>query len=133
MVEKEADIAIPKDKIGEFFFLDSEEEEAHYGHKNDYQKAAELAKALTKNKSKNNPGLKFKQVIDFKVRVLDFLAIYVKKNGYKSDPSTQIKLIRGLLKGLSTAHKDQSKALFDRLKSVLALMAKQGSSQDGKV
>ena len=63
--------------------------------------------------------------MDFKVRVLDFIAIYVKKNGYSRDPMVQIKLIRGLLKGLSTAHTDENKPLFDRIKSVLAMMAKQ--------
>ena len=37
----------------------------------------------------------------------------------------QIKLIRGLLKGLSVAHADKHTILFERIKSVLALMAKQ--------
>ena len=86
-MEVERDIQIPEDKIGEFFFLDSDAEEENYGHRNDYQKAAELTKLLIKNKKGQQPGVKFKQIIDFKVRVLDFLAIYVKKNGYKGDPS----------------------------------------------
>ena len=63
---------------------------------------------------------------DFKVRAVDFLSIYVKSKAYQSEASVQIKLIRGLLKGLSSAHTDKHPILFERIKSVLALMAKQG-------
>ena len=65
---------------------------------------------------------------DFKVRAVDFLSIYVKSKSYTSDPTVQIKLIRGLLKGLSSAHTDKHQILFERIKSVLALLAKQGQS-----
>lgn len=63
---------------------------------------------------------------DFKVRAVDFLSIYVKSKAYQSEATVQIKLIRGLLKGLSSAHTDKHPILFERIKSVLALMAKQG-------
>lgn len=81
------DITIPEGKVSEFFFLDSDEEEAKYGARSDYKQAAILAKQILKNKKGETPGNKYRQVMDFKVRVLDFLAIYVKQNGYKSDPT----------------------------------------------
>ncbi len=65
-------------------------------------------------------------MMDFKVRAVDFLSIYVKQRAYQGDSQIQIKLIRGLLKGLSTANADKHQILFERIKSVLALMAKQG-------
>jgi hypothetical protein len=67
--------------------------------------------------------------MDFKVRALDFLAIYIKEKHYQSKPAIQIKLIRGLLQALSVAHRDAHKALFDRIKQILAQMAKQGVAQ----
>ena len=45
--------------------------------------------------------------MDFKVRVLDFLAIYVKemkKSENQDKPIDAQKLIKGLLKGLQVAH-----------------------------
>lgn len=62
--------------------------------------------------------------MDFKVRAVDFLSIYVKQRAFKGNSEVQIKLIRGLLKGLSVAHADKHQVLFERIKSVLALMAK---------
>ena len=57
--------------------------------------------------------------MDFKVRALDFLSIYVKQNA--SPPAeTQMKLIQGLLKALQVAHNDSHTILFERIKSVLA-------------
>ena len=44
--------------------------------------------------------------MDFKVRALDFLSIYVKEKGYVGNAANQIKLIQGLLKALSVAHSD---------------------------
>lgn len=41
----------------------------------------------------------------------------------------QIKLIRGLLQSLSVAHRDSNKALFDRIKQILAQMTKQGAGK----
>ena len=63
--------------------------------------------------------------MDFKVRALDFLSIYVKEKGYQGNSMAQLKLIRGLLSALSVAHKDKHQILFDRIKSVLTIMAKQ--------
>lgn len=60
------------------------------------------------------------------MRAVDFLSIYVKQRGYQRDSSVQIKLIRGLLKGLTAANTDKHSVLFERIKSVLSLMAKQG-------
>ena len=57
---------------------------------------------------------------DFKVRVLDFLSIYVKQKSLKNEPTKQVTLIRGLLKALSTAHADKNTILFERVKTILA-------------
>ena len=65
--------------------------------------------------------------MDFKVRALDFLSIYIKERHYQAKPVIQIKLIRGLLQSLSVAHKDKHKSLFDRIKQILSQMARQGS------
>ena len=126
------DIVIPEDRIGDFFFLDDEEEKAQYGASADYAQAAQLTQQLMKNAQKNQSQKqqndnKYKQLMDFKVRAVDFLSIYVKQRGYQKDPAVQLKLIRGLLKALSTASTDKHTILFERIKSVLALMAKQGS------
>jgi len=64
--------------------------------------------------------------MDFKVRAVDFLSIYVKQNVSKRDPTVQIKLIRGLLKGLTAASTDKHTVLFERIKAVLSLMGKLG-------
>ena len=44
----------------------------------------------------------------------------------------QLKLIRGLLNALSVAHKDKHQILFDRIKSVLTIMAKQSQIQEAE-
>ena len=62
---------------------------------------------------------------DFKVRVLDFLSIYVKQKSLKHEPTKQVTLIRGLLKALSTAHVDKNTILFERVKTILAQLARQ--------
>ena len=54
------DIAISSDKLGEFFFLDGDGEEANYGVRSNYERAAELTKALIKGRKSNQPGVKFK-------------------------------------------------------------------------
>ena len=46
------DIVIPKDKIGDFFFLDGEEEKRQYGESANYQQAAQLTEQLVKNAQK---------------------------------------------------------------------------------
>lgn len=76
------------------------------------------------------PGIqanKLKQIMDFKVRVLDFLSIYVKemKKAENQDrPIDSYKLIKGLLKGLQVAHQDKNTILFDRIKTVLTMIAR---------
>jgi len=60
--------------------------------------------------------------MDFKVRALDFLSIYVKTQ--TRDQSLQLTLIQGLLRALTVAHKDKHTILFDRIKSVLTAIAK---------
>jgi len=41
-------------------------------------------------------------------------------------------MIKGLLKGLSVAYTDKNTALFDRIKTVLAMIARPGSSTAGE-
>lgn len=82
-------------------------------------KHAQNSSAAHKNATKD---ARYKQMMDFKVRAVDFLSIYVKQRSEKKmqDQALQLKLIRGLLKGLSTAHADKHPVLFERIKSVLA-------------
>lgn len=126
------DIVIPEDRLGDFFFLNDEEEKKAYGTSADYQQAAQLTQQLIKtaDKSADKKQKKdsVKQMMDFKVRAVDFLSIFVKQRAFQGDSDVQVKLIRGLLKGLSVAHADKHTILFDRIKSVLALMAKQSNS-----
>lgn len=69
--------------------------------------------------------------MDFKVRVLDFISIYVRQTqGSSGNAANQVKLIQGLLKGLNVAHGDKHTILFDRIKSVLALIAKSASYEE---
>lgn len=127
------DIVIPDDKLGDFFFMNDEEEKARYGASANYSEAAlltqQLVKSAEKHKSKKESDPRDKQMMEFKVRAVDFLAIYVKQRSYKDNADVHLKLIRGLLKGLSTAHADKHTILFERIKSVFALMAKQGANQ----
>ena len=43
------DIVIPEDRMGDFFFLDDEEEKKQYGHSADYNQAKQLTEQLMKN------------------------------------------------------------------------------------
>ena len=86
------DIVIPEDRVGDFFFLDDEEEEKAYGASGDYKQAAELTKQLMKGaaaaKDKAQQTGKSdsqKKMMDFKLRVVDFISIYVKQKGYSGD------------------------------------------------
>lgn len=83
-----------------------------------------MAQQMIKSKERAS---KNKEIMDFKVRALDFLSIYIKEKHYQQRPVIQIKLIRGLLQSLSVAHRDGHKALFDRIKQILSQMAKQGA------
>ena len=69
-----------------------------------------MAQQMIKSKERAS---KNKEIMDFKVRALDFLSIYIKEKHYQQRPVIQIKLIRGLLQSLSVAHRDGHKALFD--------------------
>eukprot|EP00347_Sterkiella_histriomuscorum_P021443 403333957 len=127
------DILIPSDKIQDFFFLDDEEEQKEYGFSSK-QVTIALSGNILKEKAKDEAG-KYKQIQDFKIRVLDFIAIYIKEMTKKGDQlATQkfdsIDLIKGLLKGLQVAHQDKNTILFERIKSVIAIMAK-GQSGNG--
>lgn len=78
----QADIVIPSDKLQDFFFLDDDEEEKEYGGAGfSAQKMANAtlsAAQIMKDKAKEQAN-QFKQIQDFKVRVLDFVAIYIKE------------------------------------------------------
>ena len=76
---------------------------------------------------------KFKAISEFKIKVLDFLHIYIKElktsmddknSAKKPDPSTFITIIKGLLDSLAVAHEDRSYVLFDKIKSVILSLAK---------
>lgn len=56
--------------------------------------------ALSGKHLENSKTSKVKQVSDFKVRALDFLAIYIKEAKGKSQELDYLKLIKGLIKGL---------------------------------
>lgn len=71
-----------------------------------------------------------KQVVDFKVKVLDFIAIYVREMKKSSKHFDTLKLIKGLLKALQVAHSDKNTILFDRIKTVLTLIARGNVSQE---
>ena len=57
--------------------------------------------------------------MDFKVRVLDFIAIYVQEMKNEEKQLDSLKLIKGLLKSLQVAHADKNTILFNRIKTVL--------------
>ena len=75
---------------------------------------------------------KFKQIQDFKVRVLDFVAIYIKEMKKQQEHVQQqnsqhldsLDIIKGLLKGLQVAHSDRNMILFERIKTVISMMAR---------
>ena len=76
---------------------------------------------------KGRKANKYKQIMDFKVRALDFISIYVKEMKKKENSKVQMQsfdLIKGLLKTLQVAHQDKHTILFDRIKTILATMAK---------
>ena len=51
---KQMDIVIPEDRLGDFFFLDDEEEKKAYGTSANYEQAAQLTQQLMKNAQKGN-------------------------------------------------------------------------------
>ncbi len=73
--------------------------------------------------------MKYKSVMDFKVRVLDFISIYAQqkvKNQIEDQNGLSLKLIQGLLTSMKVAHLDGHQILFDRAKTVLSTLSKQG-------
>lgn len=71
--------------------------------------------------------------MDFKVRVMEFISIFVQQRAAKEKEvkdsgrsDTSLTLIKGLLSSLKVAHQDGHTVLFDRAKTVLSSMAKQG-------
>lgn len=107
------------------------------------------ANQIIKDRAKEQAN-KFKQIQDFKVRVLDFVAIYIKemkkaqlesvtKDGEQHFESLEV--IKGLLKSLQVAHSDRNMILFERVKTVISMMARgpqkkteeQGSIKENKI
>ncbi len=94
---------IPSDKLHNFFFMDDDEEMKEFGHASGKLAAATLsANQIMKDKAKEQAN-DMKKIQDFKVRVLDFLAIYIKetKKDQKSKHALDsLEIIKGLLKSL---------------------------------
>lgn len=82
-----------------------------------------MAQSMMKSKLKERAS-RNKEIMDFKVRTLDFMSIYIKEKHYQTKPAYQIKIIRGLLNALSVAHRDSNTTLFERIKQILSQMAK---------
>jgi hypothetical protein len=60
---------------------------------------------------------------------LDFISIYIKEMTKRNEHSKDSKfdsidLIKGLLKAMQVAHADKNAILFERIKSVISIMAK---------
>ena len=134
----QADILIPRDKLQTFFFMDDEEEEKQYGMSTSKLAGATLsANQIVKDKAKEMAN-EVKKIQDFKVRVLDFVAIYIKETKKQSGSTKQaiesLDIIKGLLKGLQVAHSDRNMILFERIKTVISMMARgpqQGADTEG--
>ena len=59
--------------------------------------------------------------------MLDFIAIYIKEMKKKQNQNKSfdsLNIIKGLLKALQVAHADKNTMLFDRIKSVISILAK---------
>lgn len=109
--------------------MDDDEEQKQYGETSGKMAQATLSAAqIIKDKQKEQ-ALKFKQIQDFKVRVLDFIAIYIKETKKEQVAASQenldsLDIIKGLLKGLQVAHTDRNTILFERIKTVISMMAR---------
>lgn len=73
---------------------------------------------------------KVKQIMEFKVRVLDFIAIYIKEAKKNNKELDSHHLIKGLLKAMQVAQADKNTILFERIKSVLTLIARGNPGQN---
>lgn len=107
--------------------MDEDEEEKQYGMSTAKLAGATLsANQIMKDKAKEMAN-EVKKIQDFKVRVLDFVAIYIKET--KKQPTNNhalesLEIIKGLLKGLQVAHTDRNTILFERIKTVISMMAR---------
>ena len=114
--------------------MDDDEELKEFGHASGKMAAATLsANQIMKDRAKEQAN-DMKKIQDFKVRVLDFLAIYIKetkKREQKKQALDSLDIIKGLLKGLQVAHSDHNAILFERIKTVISMMAK--GQQQGQV
>lgn len=70
----------------------------------------------------------FKAITEFKIKVLDFLSIYIKESKGEIDNEKRIIIVKGLLDSLAVAHEDRSYVLFDKIKTVILALAKQSKS-----
>lgn len=60
---------------------------------------------------------------------MDFLAIYIKESKKSSDANTNtMELIKGLLKSMQVAHQDKNLILFERVKTVIAMLTRGGNN-----
>ena len=118
--------------------MDDDEESKEFGGLGGANKLAAVtlsANQLIKDKAKEQ-ATKYKQIQDFKVRVLDFVAIYikeVKKEGSQRNNEQHLdslEIIKGLLRGLQVAHLDRNMILFERIKSVISMMARGSGSSN---
>jgi hypothetical protein len=120
---------IPSEKLADFFFMDDDEERKQYGETSGGKMAqATLSAAQLVRDKQREEALKFKQIQDFKVKVLDFIAIYIKETKKttvtRDDSMDTLDIIKGLLKGLQVAHTDRNAILFERIKTVISMMAR---------
>ena len=116
------DIELTNDNFMEFMANDVEEEDQSL------TEAALLAQMqkVRKDKADNNKEKnRFKAISEFKIKVIDFLNIYIKEVKSDMDNEKRIVIIKGLLDSLAVAHEDRSYVLFDKIKSVILTMAKQ--------
>ena len=131
--------------MNEFFFMNEDEEKEKYGQTTKVPDSL-ISGQIQKQVKVNKVSLifvifdfiyfivfflqanKLKQIMEFKVRVLDFISIYVKEMNKEESGKTydSLRLIKGLLKALQVAHADKNTILFDRIKSVLTMIAKGG-------
>ena len=119
--------------------MDSDEEKKNYGTSSNANLA--MSGNILKDAAQQKVGFingvlnflyqaaKLKQIVDFKLRVLDFIEIYIKEmkkeiHYGKHIKIDSIKIIKGLIKSLQIAHQDKNTQLFDRIKSVLGIIAK---------
>ena len=132
------DIKVDAGDVNDFFFMDTDEEQEKYGASTKVPQAllsSNVAKEVQTEKVSIfgvfNPlqANKVKQIMEFKVRVLDFLSIYAKEMKTQNKPYDTHFLMKGLLKSLQVAHQDKNTILFDRIKTVLSMLAKGGAQQ----